>query len=182
MQELVLIILCTTEFTDYFSKRIVLGRTQGGKIIDYEVVDGEDVGELDVESRFCARVQVIELVDIELRLSALYTYHCRHVRGASLVSKGELTVGPDFLHSIDGLRDIAVERLKVDILTTKKSAGCNLAEDLCDFSQIAVHERRKSSIYDAPMLRLKNSWLKICLPDPMARNLEEVLLRVIREL
>jgi hypothetical protein len=58
-------------------------------------MDGEYIGELDVECWLCSGKEVVELVNLELGLSSA---HIDHVR-------------PDVLQTIDGLSDVAVERL-----------------------------------------------------------------------
>ena len=68
VQEFILVILCAAEFANYFSKRIVLSRTKGWKVIYYQVMYSEDVCQLDVECRFRSCIQIVECINVVLSL------------------------------------------------------------------------------------------------------------------
>ena len=67
--QLVFVVLSATKFTNDFAKRIVLRGANQRKVVHDEVVDGEDVGEFDVEGGLCSGIEVVECVDVELRFS-----------------------------------------------------------------------------------------------------------------
>jgi hypothetical protein len=69
MQQLVLIVLRAPKFANYLAEGIVLRRTKSRKIIDDEVVDGENICKLDVQRWLCSSEQIVKLVNLELRLS-----------------------------------------------------------------------------------------------------------------
>ena len=57
-----------TKLPDNVSQGIILGGAEIGSVSSDDVVDGEDVRHFDVQCRFSLGVEVIELVNVELRL------------------------------------------------------------------------------------------------------------------
>ena len=66
VQQLVLVVLRTSKFAHDLAQGIVLGWTESRKIVNNEIVDGEDVRKLDVQCRLSAGKEVVELVDLKV--------------------------------------------------------------------------------------------------------------------
>lgn len=129
-------------------------------------MDGEHIGELDVQRRFRASKQVVELIDLELRLGVANVYEVR----------------PDILQTVDGFGNVAVEWLEVQILTTKQLSSCHLPEDLPHSNEVAAHYGGQPTIDYTPVLGLSESRLDVRFPHPMTSNLQQLLLRLVLEL
>lgn len=76
VQQLVLVVLGTTEFSDDLTKRVVLSGAESCKIVNDEVVDGENVCQLDVQCWLYSREQIVELIDFKLHFSVADIDHC----------------------------------------------------------------------------------------------------------
>lgn len=103
MQQFILVVFCATELTDNLAKWVVLRRAEVWKVVNDEVVDGKNVGELDVECRFGSCKEVVELVNLELGLSRADIDHVR----------------PDVLQAVNSFGNVAVEWLEIEIITTE---------------------------------------------------------------
>ena len=86
------------------------------------MVDREYICHFDVQSGLCPRVKVIEFIDVKMSFSVRYINHWHR-----LVSRLQrrpkqwsgLTASPCLAETLDRLPNIAVERLKEDILAAK---------------------------------------------------------------
>ena len=74
--QLALIALCTSQLMDDLLQGIVSARTYCGRLNGDQMMDGEYVCHLNVQRRFGASIEVIELINVELRLSVGYIQYC----------------------------------------------------------------------------------------------------------
>lgn len=66
VQQLVLVVFRTSKFAHDLAQGIVLGWAQSRKIVNDEIMDGEDVRKLDVQCRLSAGKEVVELVNLKV--------------------------------------------------------------------------------------------------------------------
>lgn len=111
MQQLVLVVLRASKFAYDLAKRVILRRTEGWEIIDDEVVNSENVCKLDIQRWLGTSEQVVELVDLEVRLSVT---HIDEIR-------------PDILQAVDSFSDVAVEWLQVEVFAAEQPSCCYLS-------------------------------------------------------
>src|SRR5690242_167743 len=123
-------------------------------------MDGKNVCEFDVQCRLGAGEEVVELVDLEIGLSVAHVDE----------------VYPDVLQTVDGLGDIAVERLQIKVLAAEQSPCRDLPKDFVNGIEVTAHDVGKAAINYTPVLRLSKSRLNVRPPQPIPCNLEKLFL------
>lgn len=72
----VLVTLGATKLANDFSQDVVLRWAKDGQVVCYEVVNGEDIGHLDVQGWFGACEEIVILINVELAFRIADVDHC----------------------------------------------------------------------------------------------------------
>ncbi|KAI6764832.1 hypothetical protein HG531_012719 [Fusarium graminearum] len=136
------------------------------KLGGYQVVNGEDICHLDVQSRLVLGVKVVELVNVECSFGIWHRNH----------------VASDLKETLDRLGNKGIQRLQVHVVATEWPTSSNLADDLGNFTEVSLLQGAERLLNYTNVLRSNNSWLQIESPKPVGNYLQQILRRLSLEL